>query len=168
MPPDNITLIGMPGSGKSSVGKLLAARLHYRFVDGDDLIRAEGKDLQEIIERQGEEAFLRIEARVLGQLAGEGMVIAPGGSCVMSPGAMEHLGKLSLVVYMEVPCEVLSTRIRNMERRGIVGLRYLTLAELCRIREPLYRKYARCTLSFAPESVEETATRLVHHIRAAC
>jgi len=160
MQPKNITLIGMPGSGKSSVGRLLAERLQYRFIDGDDLIRATGRDLQEIIDRDGEEELLRIEARVLCGLEGEQMLIAPGGSCVMSPRAMEHLREISLVVYMEVPCEVLVTRMQDMELRGIVGLHYMTLAELYGIRHPLYRKYAHCILDFLAETVEETATRL--------
>jgi len=145
----NITLIGMPGSGKSTLGALLAERLGYRFIDGDAIIESSGRRLQEIIDRDGEEEFLRIEETELLKLAGEGQVFAPGGSCVLAPAAMDHLRKLSLVFYLDVPLALLETRLGTdtMARRGIVGLRHMNLARLYEIRRPLYLRYAHIRVS---------------------
>jgi shikimate kinase len=140
----NITLTGMPGSGKSTLGALLAERLGYRFIDGDQIIESSGRRLQAIIDQDGEDEFLRIEEAELLKLAGERQVFAPGGSCVLSPAAMDHLRQLSVVVYLDVPLTILETRLGTdaMAGRGIVGLRQMKLARLYEIRRPLYLRYA--------------------------
>ena len=85
----NIVLIGMPGTGKSVVGRALADRLEYTFVDVDDLIVADaGKTLPQILRTDGLEEFLKIEARVGASLKRENTVIATGGSLVLSDEAM--------------------------------------------------------------------------------
>ena len=90
----NITLIGMPASGKSTIGVLLAKRLGYSFVDVDIVIQEEtGKLLKEIIEEQGTEGFLKVEEEINSQLDVARSVIAPGGSVIYGPAAMEHLKK---------------------------------------------------------------------------
>ena len=164
----NITLIGMPGSGKSTLGALLAQSLGYRFVDGDAIIESSGRRLQEIIDRDGEEEFLRIEGAELRKLAGQGQVFAPGGSCVLSPAAMDHLRRLSVVVYLEVPLALLEARLGTdaMARRGIIGLRRLDLAQLYEIRRPLYLKYAHIRVSLDDRPISECLELLVARIRA--
>ncbi len=154
----NVTLIGMPGSGKSTLGRLLAMELGYRFVDGDDLIRAgaNGRDLQQIIKEDGEEEFLRLEAEALCSVHGEGMVIAPGGSCVLSPAPMEHLRKISLVIYLPAPLEVILRRLGDASGRGIVGAPPCrdeacwnqALIRLHEVRKPLYERYAHVHAAF--------------------
>jgi len=164
----NITLIGMPGSGKSTLGALLAQSLGYRFVDGDAIIEASGRPLQEIIDRDGEEEFLRIEGEELLKLAGQGQVFAPGGSCVLSPTAMDHLRRLSVVVYLDVPLALLERRlgIDAGARRGIVGLRHLDLAQLHKIRRPLYLKYAHIRVSLDDRPISACLELLLARIQA--
>src|SRR5574344_137563 len=102
-----ITLIGMPGSGKSTIGVLLAKLLGLDFVDTDILIQTrEGALLQNVLDRRGVEDFLELEADVLCSLScPHGAVVAPGGSCVSRWRAMEHLKQLGSVVYIKLPYE---------------------------------------------------------------
>jgi len=164
----NITLIGMPGSGKSTLGARVAERLGYRFIDGDAIIESSGRRLQEIIDRDGEEEFLRIEEAELLKLAGQGQVFAPGGSCVLSPRAMDHLRELSVVVYLDVPLALLERRLGTdaMARRGIVGLRWLDLAQLYEIRRPLYLRYAHIPVSLDDRPISECVEILLALIGA--
>ena len=93
-----VTLIGMPGSGKSTVGVLLAKALGFDFLDTDLLLqRREGMYLQDILERRGIEAFLDAEEAAVRSLTCQNTVIAPGGSVVCRRGAMEHLRALGPV-----------------------------------------------------------------------
>ena len=92
---NNITLIGMPGSGKSTVGVLLAKSLGFQFVDVDLLIQQrEGALLQELLDTRGVEPFLDAEEAAVRSLACTGAVIAPGGSAVCRAGAIGHLSPL--------------------------------------------------------------------------
>lgn len=100
---NNVTLIGMPSAGKSTVGVLLAKRLGYSFIDVDLLIQEqEGKRLREIIEEQGLDGFLDVENRVNAGVEAEQAVIAPGGSVIYGKEAMEHLKSIGLVVYLHL------------------------------------------------------------------
>ena len=88
----NLILIGMPGTGKSAVGKALAARLGYTFLDVDDVIRQRtGKTLKELLLEMGVDDFLVLEGEVGASLQLQDSVIATGGSMVLSEGAMAHL-----------------------------------------------------------------------------
>ena len=96
----NLILIGMPASGKSTVGVLLAKRLGYRFIDTDLLIQErEGRLLKEIIAEEGLEAFSRIENEVNRSVEADRAVIAPGGSVIYCKEAMEHFNEIGKVVY---------------------------------------------------------------------
>ena len=140
----NIILIGMPGTGKSVVGRALAERLNYTFVDADDLIvSATGKTLPEILRTEGLEAFLSIEGRVGERLDCEDTVIATGGSMVLSEKAMEHLKENSVVVWLETPLSQISDRMpEDLVDRGIAAPSGMTIREIYREREPLYARYA--------------------------
>ena len=164
----NITLIGMPGSGKSTLGRLLASRLAHRFVDGDDLLRVKGRSLQEILNQEGEEAFLALETQELQAIEGQKIVIAPGGSCVLSRAAMEHLRRISLVVFLDVPLEVLRGRLKDAPMRGIVGFHGHSLEELNAMRRPLYRRYAHVTVPFPNKNLnaEEAFKVLMQHLQS--
>lgn len=139
----NVVMIGMPGSGKSTIGVILAKSLGYDFLDTDLLIcRKEGKKLQEIIDKDGLERFLEIEEQVGRELNVESTVVATGGSMVLSTEAMEHLREKSIVVYVEVPLEILKKRITNMKTRGIAFKKGETLEDIFMERTPIYEKYA--------------------------
>ena len=114
---DNVTLIGMPGSGKSTVGVLLAKALGYQFVDTDLLIQQrEGALLQDVLDALGVEAFLDLEGEVLSGLACTGTVIAPGGSAVCRERGMARLKELGRVVYLHVPLAELEKIAEEIEQ----------------------------------------------------
>lgn len=140
---DNIILIGMPGSGKSTVGVLLAKSLGYQFLDVDLLIqKREGALLQDILDSRGVDAFLDAEEAAVRTLSCRRTVIAPGGSAVCRDAAARHLGGLGRMVYLKVSLEELERRIRNLSSRGIAMKPGQTLADVLAYRDPLYRKYA--------------------------
>lgn len=139
----NIVLIGMPGSGKSTIGVLLAKAMGMGFLDVDLVIQQrEGALLQEILDARGVDAFLDAEENAVCSLSCTGNVIAPGGSAVCREGAALHLKSLGPVVYLKVPLDELSQRIQNLSSRGIAMQPGETLADVLAYRAPLYEKYA--------------------------
>ena len=118
---DNITLVGMPASGKSTVGVLLAKRLGYSFVDVDIVIQEkEGRLLKEIIAEEGLNGFMEVENRVNAGLSVHKSIIAPGGSVIYGKEAMEHLKEISTVVYLKLSYEAVEARLGNLVDRGVV------------------------------------------------
>lgn len=164
---DNITLIGMPGSGKSTVGVLLAKALGYDFLDIDLLIqRREGALLQDILDSRGVSAFLDAEERAVCSVACEGHIIAPGGSAVCREKAALHLKSLGPVVYLRVPLEELSGRIKNLSTRGIAMEPGQTLADVLAVRAPLYEKYADLVIDCGGgQTLAQTAEQVLQHLR---
>ena len=160
----NIVLIGMPGTGKSVVGRALAERLGYTFVDADDLItEATGKTLPEILRTEGLEAFLAIEGRVGEALDRENTVIATGGSMVLSKAAMDHLRENGVTVWLETPLSQISDRMpQDLTDRGIAAPQGMTIREIYTQREPLYAKYA--DLIVASRDGEDDTARQVEEV----
>lgn len=156
---DNVTLIGMPGSGKSTVGVLLAKLLGYQFLDVDLLIQErEGALLQEILDLRGTAAFLDAEEAAVRSLHCRRTVIAPGGSAVCREGAALYLKGLGPVVYLQVSLEELTRRVQNLSTRGIAMEPGQTLADVMAYRAPLYRKYADLIVDCpAGQELAETA-----------
>ena len=154
---DNIILIGMPGSGKSSVGVVLAKALGKGFVDVDLMIQArEGVLLQQIIDQRGTDAFLDVEGEVIRTVFCANSVIAPGGSCVCRHEAMEHLRKLGTVVYLRLSLNEVEGRIHNLATRGIALQPGQTIADVYNYRTPLYERYAHITVETDGQSLAQT------------
>ena len=163
--PSNIVLIGMPGSGKSTVGVILAKMASLDFVDTDILIqRAAGKSLQEIIDTDGYLVLRRIEEEVLLKLDCRDHVIATGGSAVYSPAAISHLKEDGVIIFLDVDIETLQSRIRNYETRGLAKRPDQTLEELFAERLALYREYADITISGAGLTQEEVCDTILRWI----
>ena len=160
----NVILIGMPGTGKSVVGRALAERLGAAFVDVDDLIVAQtGKTLPEILRTEGLDAFLRIEEEVGASIAMESTVIATGGSLVLSERAMEHLRKTGVVVWLETPLSQISSRMpEDLTDRGIAAPDGRTIYEIYKDREAFYARYA--DLIVASCAGEEDTAKMVETI----
>lgn len=140
---DNITLIGMPGSGKSTVGVVLAKIFGYKFLDSDLLIQErENQKLCDIIEEKGQEEFLKIEDEVNAEIRAKRTVIATGGSACYCENAMRHLREISTVVYIKLSYEEVEKRLGDLTKRGVVLKEGFTLKDLYEERCPLYEKYA--------------------------
>ena len=154
---DNITLIGMPGSGKSTLGVLLAKYLNYNFLDTDLMIQTEqNMKLQEIIDKFGQERFNEIENDVNSRVNVSRTVIAPGGSVVYGDLAMKHLRDISTVIYLSLSFEEMERRIKNPLTRGISMRKGETLKDLYETRVPLYKKYAHIVVECDGLDVEQT------------
>ena len=139
---NNITLIGMPSSGKSALGRIIAKKQEYEFIDGDRLIEDSGRTLPQIIEQDGDYALLKIEEEVLLGLSGTNKIFSPGGSCIYSKKAMEHINEISLIVFLDVPYELIKERLDKKGVDKVIGLKEKTLKELFDHRRKLYLKYA--------------------------
>lgn len=152
----------MPGSGKSTIGVLLAKAMGYQFLDVDLLIQErEGALLQEILDGRGVDAFLDAEEAAVRSLDCRRTVIAPGGSAVCRERAARHLSQLGLIVYLNVSLEELTRRIRNLSSRGIAMQPGQTLADVMAYRDPLYRKYAGLVVDCPDGQVLDQTARLV-------
>jgi shikimate kinase len=147
----SVILIGMPGAGKSTIGKLLAEKLSAHFVDGDEYIfEKTGLRPQEIISTHGEEYFLRLERELFISpelFANTPLVFAPGGSAIYSDDLMQKLKNQGKIIFLNVPFSEIERRINRAAPRGIIGLRNKTLQELYSERIPLYKKYSDLAVS---------------------
>lgn len=144
-----ITLIGMPGSGKSTVGKVLAERIGFNFLDLDIYIKEkEGLDVGDILQKSGVDALMGIEENYLLSVSLLRTVLAPYGSVVYYPRAMNRLKDETTIIFLKVSVEELRQRIGdNPERtRRIIGLQEKGWDDLYEERLPLYQKYADITI----------------------
>lgn len=135
----------MPGSGKSTVGKLVAKKLGIPFCDTDDLIiSSTGEKLQDTLDKRGREGFLDKERRTLLALNPESpMVISTGGSAVLHEDAMNHLKELGTIVFLDADLPLIRKRLWNVDTRGIVfSGEDEDVLGVYREREPLYYKYS--------------------------
>lgn len=162
----NITLIGMPGVGKSTIGVILAKELGLEFVDTDLLIQnKEGRLLKDIISTEGIDGFLDIEAGVISSLSCDRSLIATGGSVVYKDAAMEHLKVISTVIYLSLPYEQLKSRLGSLTKRGVVLRTGQDLKALYDERIPLYEKYADITVSEVGLTIEETVNKIIEKLK---
>ncbi len=161
----NIVLVGMPGAGKSTLGVLLAKTLGKNFIDTDLIIQhRENRLLQDIIDNDGVDEFLRIEEEVLCSLRLENSVIATGGSAVYSDKAMNYLKKDAKVVYISVDFDELKRRLTNITTRGIAVKRGTTLEDMFNERRVLYEKYCDVKIDCTKEDIEKSVEKIANSL----
>ena len=167
MKKDNIVLIGMPTSGKSTMGVILAKILGYRFLDADIVIQEKiGKKLSEIIESEGIDGFIDIENRINSEIETERTVIATGGSVVYGKEAMDHYKNIGKVVYLKVDMDTLTKRLHNAKQRGVVMREGQSLVSLYNERSALYEKYADITIEEKDFTMEEVIDITLEALKA--
>lgn len=157
----------MPGSGKSTVGVLLAKELCLEFVDTDILIQSRtGRALQEILDAEGIPGFLAVEEETLLGFRPSGMVVATGGSVIYSDAAMERLSAGNVVVYLDCGVDSLGRRLSNLDSRGVVRAPGQTVAALHAERDPLYRKWAHLVVDNGHDDHEGVVAEIARRIRS--
>lgn len=157
----NIVLIGMPSSGKSTCGVLVAKAVLKNFYDTDLLLQGlEGSRLQDIINTKGIDYFMSAEERAIMSLTVDATVIATGGSVIYSENAMAHLKELGKVVYLHLSFDKMVERLTNITTRGVVLKNGETLRDMYDERLPLYEKYADVTINCDNNTIEQTVEEI--------
>lgn len=142
-----ISLIGMPGAGKSTVGKTLARQMEWALIDTDHLIEATyGTTLQTITDAMPKSAFLDLEATIVASVQANQCVLATGGSVVYRDHAMQHLLSLGPVIFLKVSFPLLQERITRNPLRGLAIAPGQSLEDIYSERQELYTRYAQYTI----------------------
>lgn len=168
----SIILIGMPGSGKSTIGKALAAACDMDFIDTDDVLTKElGMSLQVYIDKHGRDDFAGREEEFLTrfEVTGSPCIVSTGGSAVLYPKAMEHLKQIGTVVFLDCDLPLLRKRLWNFESRGIVlgseQEKDEAILDLYKTREPLYYKYCDVRIAQGSKSRKTVVNQIIKGVR---
>jgi len=165
---NNIILTGMPGSGKSTTGIILAKVRGMHFIDTDIVIQERsGRLLQELIDEEGPEAFLKAEEEAVLSLRCRNTVIATGGSVVLSRKAMDHLQREATVIYLKISFAEMVHRLSNITTRGIVLFAGQGLPGMYNQRVPLYERFADITIDCSDAGFEAVVEMILEHLGAA-
>lgn len=161
------TLIGMPGSGKSCMGKAVSGKVKLKNIDSDVLIqKKEGKMLYELIAELGIDGFKALEERTLTEFSEDNCILSTGGSAVYYDNAMKHLKELGKVVYLKVDLKTIKERIGDYSKRGIVLKPGQTIDDLYRERCALYEKYADFTINCSGNAFPRYHAQLIDYINS--
>ena len=171
-----LSLVGMPGGGKSTVGRLLARQLDIPFVDSDAEIERDlgGESIKDYFAREGEASFRDLESAVIARLleragSGEEMILATGGGAVLRDINRDRLKALSTVVYLRSSPEELFRRLRHDTQRPLLQVAnpLAKLRELYGQRDPLYRRCAHFVLESSRPSVHGLANMILMQLELA-
>lgn len=161
----SLALVGLPGSGKSTVGRQLARRLAIPFFDSDHMIEQRlGCSIREFFEREGEERFRDIEQEELDRLTlGPACVLSTGGGSVLRPANRQHLHQRGLVVYLRSTPEEVFRRLRHDRNRPLLQVAdpLQRLRDLYAVRDPLYRETAHFVIETGRPSVATLVNMIV-------
>jgi len=165
-----IALVGLPGSGKSTVGRQLARRLQLPFLDSDQVIEQRlGCSIRDYFEREGEARFRDLEEAVIEELSRSGGVLSTGGGAVLRPANRRHLRERCQVVYLKSSPEELYRRLRHDRQRPLLQVAdpLRKLRELYTARDPLYRETAHYVIETGRPSVATLVNMIVMQLELA-
>jgi shikimate kinase len=165
-----ICLVGLPGSGKSTVGRQLARRLNLPFTDTDHVIEQRtGCSISSFFEREGEAAFRDIEESVIADLCNKKGVIATGGGAVLRPTNRQRMRESAHVVYLRATPEDVYRRIRHDKKRPLLQVAdpLAQLRTLFEQRDPLYRETAHFVIETGRPSVPALANMVLMQLELA-
>lgn len=167
-----IALVGLPGSGKSTVGRQLARRLDLPFVDSDpEIERRIGCTIREYFEREGESNFRDAEEAAIADITGRGHqgVLSTGGGTVLRPANRERLRASGYVIYLRTSPEEVFKRLRHDRNRPLlqVGDPMQRLRDLFAVRDPLYRETAHFVIDIGRPSVAALVNMIVMQLELA-
>ncbi|MBU1003743.1 MAG: shikimate kinase [Proteobacteria bacterium] len=158
-----VTLIGMAGAGKTTVGKALAKHLGWAHMDTDQLIESFfGRPLQDVFDALGREAFLRAEEEIVTQVGAKRAVISTGGSVIYGPLAVARLKSLGPLVHLDPGVQATCDRVGSAQGRGLAIADGQTVQDLYNERKPLYEQAADLMVDTLSESPEACARRIAH------
>ena len=166
----SVSLIGLPGSGKSTVGRQLARRLNLPFTDSDHVIEQRlGCPIREFFEREGEERFRDVESEVIDELSLGAGVLSTGGGAVLREANRQHLHQHSQVVYLKSTPEELMRRLRHDTQRPLLQVQdpLQRLRDLYATRDPLYRETAHFVIDTGRPSVATLVNMIVMQLELA-
>lgn len=161
----NIVLIGMPGSGKSTVGVILAKMLAKRYLDTDILLQnIANRSLQDIVDKDGHMALREVEQNVLLNIRCRNHIIATGGSAAYSESAMKHLKKEGIIVFLHADLPALKKRIHNYETRGLAKRPDQSFQDLFEERLVLYEKFADITVKCSNLTQDQVCEAIIEQL----
>ena len=161
------TLIGMPGSGKSCMGRAVSGKVKLKNIDSDVLIqKKEGKKLYELIAELGTDGFKALEEKTLTEFSEDNSILSTGGSAVYYDSAMRHLKELGKVIYLKVDLNTIKERIGDYSKRGIVLKPGQTIDDLYTERCALYEKYADFTINCSGKAFPRYHAQLIEYINS--
>lgn len=162
----NIILIGMPGSGKSTVGVILAKMIAKRYLDTDILLQnIEKRSLQDIVDKDGHMALREVEQRVLLGIQCRNHIVATGGSAAYSEPAMQHLKKNGIIVFLHADLPALKQRIHNYETRGLAKTPEQSFQDLFEERLALYERYADIIVQSSNLTQDQVCDAIVEQLQ---
>jgi shikimate kinase len=143
---NSIYLVGLMGSGKTTVGKLVSKKLHKSFIDSDEVIQEKaGVMVPLIFEYEGEEGFRKREAKALEELvAKKNIILATGGGIILEKNNQKLLVENGLVIYLKADYDLLASRLKNDRTRPLLqGVDIKErLKNLLKVRDPIYKTIA--------------------------
>ncbi len=166
----NICLIGFMGSGKSTVGRILAKKIKFIFIDLDRIIElGEGKKIKDIFSFKGEKYFRDLESKVTGKISNnKNCVFACGGGIVKRKENMEIIKNNSAVIYLNISVREASERLENVKDRPLIEVKHRkeTIEKMIRERDTLYRKYADLMVDNNGKDSIKTANEIIAALKA--
>lgn len=169
--PPLIACVGLPGSGKSTVGRQLARRLGVGFADSDHVIEHRlGCSIREFFEREGESVFRDLEQNILDELTREHVgVLSTGGGAVLRPANRQHLHERCTTVYLHSAPEDVFKRLRHDQNRPLLQVSdpLVRLKELYTLRDPLYRETAHFIIETGRPSVATLVNMILMQLELA-